>query len=139
VANPVPGLYEQLVTEELTRLLAALDPDRVAVEGADTADAHLAVAEHLRRILERALRAIPEDDRATRQAELCNAVLSRLRQGPAVESVGPGESLTVPLAVLREIKALDRGAAFSQSTTRPLVPLSAADLLGVLGIVRNAE
>jgi hypothetical protein len=51
VANdPVPGLYEQLVTEGLTRLLA--------------------VAEHLQRIIERALRTIPEEERLTRQAEL---------------------------------------------------------------------
>jgi hypothetical protein len=70
-----------------------------------------------------------EDDRLTRQAQLCNAVLEWLRKGQAVESVSPGEALVVPLDVLRDVRALSRGAAFSASTPYPLVPLSSADLL----------
>jgi hypothetical protein len=40
-----------------------------------------------------------------------------------------GENLVVPLEVLREVRALGRGAAFSRATPYPLVPLSSADLL----------
>jgi len=43
--------------------------------------------------------------------------------------VSPGEALVVPLDVLRDVRALSRGAAFSASTPYPLVPLSSADLL----------
>ena len=40
------------------------------------------------------------------------------------------EALVVPLEVLREVRALSRGAAFSRSRhPQPLVPLSSADLL----------
>ena len=125
----VPGLYERLVTEELKRLLDDLDPARVDFGNLDAADAHVAIAEHVRRIIERALRAIPEEERLARQAGLCNALLTWLQQGPAPESVSPGEALAIPLAVLREIKALGRGAAFSETKPQPLVPLSSADLL----------
>ncbi len=128
-SEPVSGLYERLVTEELKRLLARLDPTRVDVSSPDAADTHVAVAEHVRRIIERALLAVREEDRLTRQAQLCNAVLEWLRKGQAVESVSPGEALVVPLDVLREVRALSRGAAFSASTPYPLVPLSSADLL----------
>ena len=74
-SDPVAGLYEQLVTAELRRLLDRLDTARLDVTGADAADAHVAVAEHVRRIVERAFRSIPEEQRLTRQAELCNALL----------------------------------------------------------------
>src|SRR5437762_10101496 len=48
--DPVPGLYEQLVTEELKRLLAGLEPARVDLKPVHVADAHVAVADYLRRI-----------------------------------------------------------------------------------------
>ena len=78
--------------------LAALDPSRVDVATPDAADTHVAVSEHLRRIIERALRAVPEEERLTRQAELCNAILAWLRDERSVESVNPGEALVGPLA-----------------------------------------
>lgn len=127
--EPAPGLYEQLLTEELARLLAALEPERVAVGRPDAADAHVAVAEHLRRILERALHAIPDEERPRRQAELCNALIAWLRDEHACGSAAAGEALVVPLEVLREIGAPGRGAVLASSTPQPLVPLSAADLL----------
>ena len=90
-SEPVSGLYEHLVTVELKRLLEALEPIRVDVGSPDAADAHVAVAEHLRRIIERALRAVPEAERLTRQAELCNAILVWLREkGQAAESAPLG-------------------------------------------------
>jgi superfamily II DNA or RNA helicase/HKD family nuclease len=128
-AEPAPGLYERLVTEELLRLLAALDPRRVDLSSPDAADSHVSVAEHLRGIIEHALRAIPEEDRLTRQAQLCNAVLAWLRGAQATGSASEGEALIVPLAVLREIRAFSRGASFSPALPQPLVPLSSADLL----------
>ena len=128
--EPVSGLYEQLVTVELKRLLGILEPVRVDIGSPDAADSHVAVAEYLRRIIERALRAVPEAERPTGQAELCNAVLVWLRgEGQTAESAPLGEDLVVPLEVLREVRALGRGAAFSLATPYPLVPLSSADLL----------
>jgi hypothetical protein len=43
--EPVSGLYDRLVTEELRRLLAGLESGRVDVVRPDAADTHLSVAE----------------------------------------------------------------------------------------------
>ena len=126
---PVPGLYEQLVTEELRRLLAALQPNQVTVENPDAEDSHRALADYLHRIIERALRGIPDEERLARQTELCNALIAWLRAGPVRESVDEGDALAVPLKVLREVKNLARGAAFGAAMASPLVPLSSPDLL----------
>ena len=124
-----PGLYEQLVTQDLKRLLQSWAESQVDLGSLDPADAHVAIAEHLRRIIQHTLRAIPEEERLTRQAELCNALISWLQEQSSHGSAEQGEALVVPVEVLREIKRLDRGAMFSQSTPQPLVPLSSADLL----------
>jgi superfamily II DNA or RNA helicase/HKD family nuclease len=127
--DSVPGLYERLVTQELKRLLESLNPAQVALDGPDAADAHVAISDHLRRIIERVLRAIPEEERLTRQAQLCNALISWLHHEAAHGSVSPTDALAVPVEILREIKSTGRGAAFVPSTPQPLVPLSSADLL----------
>ncbi len=72
---------------------------------------------------------MPEEERLIRQAEICNALLGWLRAEQRSASVEPDDALVVPLTVLREVRALTRGAAPSGTTPQPLVPLSAADLL----------
>jgi superfamily II DNA or RNA helicase/HKD family nuclease len=129
VSELIPGLYEQLLTVELQRLVAELAAGQTDVGSPDAADAHVAVSEHLRRLVARALHAVPEDERLTRQAEICNALLEWLRDAQRSAAVEPGEALVVPLTVLREVRALTRGAALAGATPRPLVPLSAADLM----------
>jgi hypothetical protein len=101
----------------------------VDIGSPDAADVHVAVAAHLGRIIERALRAIPEAERPSGQAELCNAVLEWLRQQEQSEPAPIEEDLVIPLEVLGEIRAHGRGAAFSQAPPYPLVPLTSADLL----------
>ena len=44
---PVPGLYEQLITAELERLLAGLSPDHLDLVSPDAADTHVAVAAYV--------------------------------------------------------------------------------------------
>ena len=125
----ISGLYQQLLTVELQRLISSLEAGRADVGSPQAADAHIAVADHLRRLLERALHAVPEDERLTRQAEICNALLECLRDEQHSAPVEPDDALVVPLTFLREVRALTRGAALSGTTPQPLVPLSAADLL----------
>ena len=127
--DSVPGLYEQLVTQEIKRSLESLNPVQVALASPDAADTHVAISDHLRRIIERVLRAIPEEERLTLQAQLCNDLISWLQQEAAQGSVSPADALAVPVEILREIKAAGRGAAFAQSTPQPLVPLCSTDLL----------
>ena len=126
VSELIPGLCEQLLTVELQRLISSLAAGRADVGSSEAADAHIAVADHLRRLLERALHAVSEDERLTRQAETCNALLEWLRDEQRSAPVEPDDALVVPLAVLREVRALTRGAALSGTTPHPLVPLSAA-------------
>jgi hypothetical protein len=127
--DPIPGLYEQLVTEDLKRLLNTLKPDQVSLDSPDTADGYIAIAEHLRRLIEQALHAIPEQERLKRQAELCNNLIAWLQREQTQCSASPGKALAVPVEMLREIRARDRTGVFSSPTRQPLVPLSSVDLL----------
>lgn len=129
MADLIPGLYERLLTVELQRLVSELDSRRAEVSPPDAADAHTTVAEHLRGIIERALQTVPEDERLTRQAEICNALLEWLKDEQRSTSVDVEDALVVPLAVLREVRSFGRGTAFANLTPQPLVPLSAADLM----------
>ena len=127
--EPIAGLYEQLLTVELRRLLTALGPGRADVGSPDPGDAHTAAAEYMRRLLERTLDAVPEEERLTRQAEICNALLEWLKREQPSSPLDVEDALVVPLTLLREVRTLARGAALSTATPQPLVPLSAADLL----------
>ncbi|MBS1856155.1 MAG: DUF3427 domain-containing protein [Acidobacteria bacterium] len=127
--DTVPGLYDQLVTRELKRALERLAPERIALETPDAADAHVAISDHLGAVIERVLRAIPEEHRLTGQTELCNALILWLEQQAARGSVNPDDALSVPVEVLREIRSPGRGVGFAPSTPQPLIPLSSADLL----------
>jgi superfamily II DNA or RNA helicase len=123
------GLYERLVTEELRLLLNRREPGHAEIASADAADAHFAVARHLRGLLERALSAIPEDERVTRQAELCNGLVTWLREELGWGSIEPNEALAIPLAVLREVRGPTHATESPAPTPQPLVPLSSSDLL----------
>jgi HKD family nuclease len=129
VPELIPGLYERLLTAGLRRLISALEAGQAEVGPPDAADAHTAVAEYIRGVVARALRAVPEDERLTRQAEISNALLEWLKGEQRSAGVESEDALVVPLAVLREVRSLARGAALAGPTARPLVPLSAADLL----------
>lgn len=82
---PIPphlGLYDQVLDRLLEAQLAAPGPDRVQVESEvlDPADAHAALAEHLRRAAREALQGLTGDDRARAQVELCNQVVGLLQK-----------------------------------------------------------
>ena len=134
-----PGLYERLVTLELRKSLSLLKSEQMTFGEADEGDAYVLIAEHLRRIFERTLRSLPESDRISKQAELCNKVLSWIHEqmsgDPAVgdesskTELGLAEALSIPVEILREIKAVDRGAAFARSVQQPSIPLTSMDLL----------
>ena len=59
MAELIPGLYERLLTVELRRLVSLLEADRAELSPAEAPEAHVAIADHLRRILERVFRAVP--------------------------------------------------------------------------------
>jgi len=125
----VPGLYETLVTRELQEAIAELGDGRVDLQPADPGDAHRAVAEHVRRLVERALRSLPEATRLAAQAQLCNALLTSMRGVPQGGAPEPAETLVTPLSILREVREAGRLNSVAPALGRPLVPLDTADLL----------
>lgn len=125
----VPGLYETLVTRELQEAIAELGDGLVDLQPADAADAHRAVSEHVRRLVERALRSLPEATRLAAQAQLCNELLTSIRGVPQGAAPEPAEALVAPLSILREVREPGRLNAAASALRRPLVPLDAADLL----------
>lgn len=125
----VPGLYETLVTRELQEAIAELGEGVVDLQPADAGDAHRAVAEHVRRLVERALRSLPEATRLVAQTELCNELLASIRGVPHGAAPEPAEALVAPLSILREVREPGRLNTAAPALRRPLVPLDAADLL----------
>lgn len=122
-----PGLYERLVTRDLRRVIREDAAGHYRIDGLPVEDGHVLVAEHLRRVLVRALREVSGPQRVTRQAELTNALVEWL-QGKAEPDAVDSERdcLDLPAEVLRQV---GQGLAFASSVLEPLVPLSATDLL----------
>ncbi len=75
-----PGVYEELITTGVEARLAPVDSELVLRDQLDPADADVALARHIGRLTQRALRSLPTtargDDRdlVTRQVELTNRI-----------------------------------------------------------------
>ncbi|MCC7043453.1 MAG: DUF3427 domain-containing protein [Acidobacteria bacterium] len=122
-----PGLYERLITRELRRAIGAEGADNCRIDELPVEDGYVLVAEHLRRVIARALQAVSGRERVARQAELTNALIEWLQTKAETDAVdGQEDSLELPAEVLREVR---RGLAFAPILPEPLIPLSATDLL----------
>lgn len=121
------GIYEHLVTEELTDDLAGLDPARRSVlQPLAGADAPKILARHLGREVERVLGALPHEDRAPIAAALVGELLSHLaglgaQRGVPTEST-LAQRITPPP---QRLLAIHR----ANLPTRPTAPLSSSFLL----------
>ncbi len=80
-----PGIYEQLVTEELNRLLRGLAADLVSREPLDPADSHEVLARHLAALVTRALRSVPagSDKPLLAQVRLANRIREAIAGPPS--------------------------------------------------------
>lgn len=126
-----PGLYEALVTRDLSRALEELRRERYDAEEVelDTADAHVALARHVVSTLTRVLEDFPEKERIDKQLALVNEILALLAER------SPGRSEDAPDDVVapppRELRALapPSPTPTAQIPLRPTIPLSAMDLI----------
>lgn len=120
------GLYEQLLTELLEEELKHADgaPSHDALRTAEAADR---IAWHLSRIVERAIEALPDDDRAKAGANLANRLIEQIATGSKVSELGR-ERVTDPPHVLRAIRAL-RPDGTPERLDEPLIPLLDTTLL----------
>jgi len=92
------GLYEQLITREISEALAALDLSAIRVEQAplDPVDSYDILARHVYAVLNGVLRALPETERLDQQVDVCNRVLELLAE--RVKSAADRGSMVQPPA-----------------------------------------
>ncbi len=122
------GLYEQIITERLHHLLAALPPSQQQNSAPiEAGEAHERLARHLYSVLRDTLRGLSGEEKEKLEAQLalCNAILAFAQQQSADNSI-LGERIDVPAL---ELLAVEQTHAGYQRPARPLVPLSASALL----------
>jgi hypothetical protein len=124
------GLYEHLVTDQLSKDLAATAPDLVQLGTLDPADAHEALTRHISELAGRALRAVGGSDAAaiSRQAELANRIVAALRD-LAPETATHADAVVEPartLLAVAEPSSVPGPVSFPE---RPATPLSMSALL----------
>jgi hypothetical protein len=83
--NDLPfGLYERLITAGLKAQLLRFDPasTRVVTQELEPTEAHVTLARHIEDVVARALADLPHEDRAARQSQLANQIISLLGSKP---------------------------------------------------------
>ncbi|SNS79227.1 Superfamily II DNA or RNA helicase [Geodermatophilus pulveris] len=124
------GLYEHLVTDRLSKGLAATPADLVQFGGLDPADAHETLTRHVADLAGRALRAAGGGDAAavSRQVELANRIVAAIT-AVAPDSVEHDAAVPDPARTLLAVappSGVPGPVAFPE---RPAVPLSTSALL----------
>lgn len=132
-ASFIPGLYERLVTRALKDELDALERNGLAVvhrKAVDVGEAHTTLARYIEVVVARALRGVPEGQRGLRQPEIANRIVTLLAEAAETEgAVNERDAVAVPAEELHAIREVSGDPATDRDLPRPLVPLSAADLL----------
>jgi superfamily II DNA or RNA helicase len=125
-SKPVPGLYEELVTETLEKLLADVDSSLIEREELDKGDAHVLLARHVHREVGRILEGLAGSP--ARQVALSNRILEVVRA--FLEKKDASDRVVDPPEALYAVGEPHRKLR-DESTTppRPSIPLGSSDLL----------
>ena len=128
VAGRERGLYEKLITEVLRRELSNLDRTLASKqEELRSAEAADRIALHIARVVERAVSAVPELDRAKLGVRLARAFAAQIDQAvPAADAAA--DAPIEPASVLRSIHAR-RPDGSPEPLPEPLIPLLDTTLL----------
>ncbi len=118
-----PGLYEQLLTEELRRQLPEERSDYAAL----TDDAYPLLTRHVANGLNRALRGASLS--LVEKVELCNRLLNEIQFSGPAGAVVPSDSIPLPAELLTCIQPPTSGLSRSLPLPRPETPLSEDALL----------
>jgi hypothetical protein len=122
------GLYDALVTERLRRYVAeresGLEASLVELRNAEAADR---IALHVASVIERAIDAMPEHDRATFGAHLTRRLIAQLADQPKSAALSV-EHLVEPPQTLRAVLAT-RPDGRTETFDSPLIPLLDTTLL----------
>ncbi len=126
------GLYERLITRALKGDLDVVRREGTLVQSraVDPAEGARTFAQHVEGLVERALAALPDEQRRTRQADLVNRVVAVLASDEAIRgAVDDADAVMVPPEQLQAIWPFTGDPARDRVPSRPDVPLSASDLL----------
>ena len=123
MADLAPGAYDHLITNGLDHELNRLEPELIARQKLDPADAHEVLARHIAALTRRALRSVGHgDDQLARQIALTNHIAAAI---PVVDD----DLVAISHELLRAI--IERPALPAEPTfpLRPAIPFSASALL----------
>ena len=122
--GPDPGLYEALIDQLLARQLAVDVPGLVTQKTkVDDVDLPLILADHVRRHLAQALRALPAEERRARQLRITNDFMARIQALSPDAFVGEA-TVPAPGEWLHGV-----GSPIRPIPPRPQTPLSGSTLL----------
>jgi superfamily II DNA or RNA helicase len=130
MADVGTGLYEHLVTDRLSKDLAATVPDLIQLGTLDPVDAHETLTRHIALLASRALRSAGGSDAAaiSRQVELANRIVAAIGD-LAPETATTADAVAEPartLLAVAEPRNVPGPASFPE---RPATPLSTSALL----------
>jgi superfamily II DNA or RNA helicase len=122
-----PGLYEQLITLGVDAKLAAssLESERDAV---GELAPHM-LAHHAYEAILKALRNVPDEERAGRQRELTNRLLEVLAEVVPSAGVEKNDQVSTPLEMLLALRDPVEKRLGTGEIERPKIPLRQSDLL----------
>ena len=122
--KPPTGIYEQLVSRDLARLLDIIRKQGLfsELESIDPADSYEVFAHHVYEVLRRTLSGLPSENRLERQLTICNQLLEQLKEGGSLVKEPPQRLLSI-------VEGATAPTGDVLPFIRPHVPLSASDLL----------
>jgi len=122
-----PGLYEELMTLALGSEVAASKLDVEREEAGELAP-HL-LAHYAYETILKALRNVPEEERAQRQRDLVNRLLGLLAEAVPSAGIEERDHVAVPLEVLLSLRDPAEKRLGTGEVERPKLPLRQSDLL----------
>jgi superfamily II DNA or RNA helicase/HKD family nuclease len=125
VSDLPPGLYEQVVTEALAKLLG----DGAHLRELDPGAAPRVLARLVQDAVVRVLGGVKGEDALARQVELTNALLETLHRDAPTAVILPDDAVAAPARELTAVLRAAPGLARARVPERPRLPLRASDLL----------
>ena len=121
------GLYDLLVTRAVEHEIARLGDERRAdTEALEASDSNVLFARYIANVVRETLRGVPEEERTTRQAQICNEVLRAIAASLPAQ-IDAGDYISAPPRRLAAVYPID--ALKSRRPPSPAIPLSQSDLL----------
>lgn len=127
--RPVPGIYDSLITTDLSSALSKIESRLTELEALDPSEAPRALAQLLQHRLVRAFSSFStsKDDSLEKQVGLANRVL-HLLETHAPES-GADDRVSSPGQRLLAVRTPAAGLGAPVSPVRPHIPLATSDLI----------